>query len=686
MFSGTVANADKDDSGPVAANVGRQGTRSTLGTGEMAERVRGIDWSLTSLGPMEIWPDFLTVLVNLVMVSHHPVFLFWGKDLTQFYNDAAIPLVGPDMHPAALGQSARTSSPQMWATFGAAIEAACEGQASHHHDQMFTVSRDGRLCEAWFSVSVAPVADPAGNPVGALVSCMEDTHRVLAETAVRSESSLLLTVFEHAPAILAVLRGPEHVFEMANPAYLRLIGGREIIGMPVREALPEVVEQGYADLLDRVYRTRQPYVGRDARVMLASADGQPPQERRLDFVYQPLLNDEGQPSGILVFAVDITDRTETERQLRHERDRFEFATAAANVGYWFCNLPFDRMDWDHRVKEHFWLPPDSDVDIEMFYRRLHPDDREPTRRAMEEAIEKGTTYDVQYRTVSPAGEQKWIHAIGRTGYSPDGTPVRFDGLTRDITALKEAEEARRRAEDALIRSEKLAVVGRLAATISHEINNPLESVMNLLYLIETATSQDEKIRTYTRSAQEELARVSHIVTHTLRFNRQTPSGAKEFLGKILDSTVAIYEGRLRHMEIRLDVDCEAAIADLPFSLDLRQVFANLVGNAFDASERHGRILLRARAQRHPQSGAPGVRVSVADAGHGIAPATRRSLFEPFFTTKGAKGTGLGLWVSREILQRHGASIRVKSKQQEGCSGTVFSVWLPAHPAPPAGRI
>ena len=367
---------------------------------------------------------------------------------------------------------------------------------------------------------------------------------------------------------------------------------------------------------------------------------------------------------------------ETERQLREQRERFEFATEAANIGYWFCDLPFDKLIWDNRVKEHFWLPSDAEVDLDLFYSRLHPEDREPTRQAIASAIDNHTMYDVEYRTISPSGEQKWIRAVGRTAYAADGTPLRFDGVTRDVTALKVAQEGRIRAEEALIRSEKLAVVGRLAASISHEINNPLESVVNLLYLIATSTT-DEAVRTYTRTAQEELARVSHTVTHTLKFNRQEPGSAREPLAKILASTAAIYEARLRHAEIGFVVEYGDGVANLPFSLELRQVFANLIGNAFDASDRHGKILLRARRQRNWGNGVPGVRITVADGGSGIAPEVRQTLFEPFFTTKGAKGTGLGLWVSREILQRHGGSIRVKSRRETGRSGTVFSVWLPA---------
>lgn len=677
MGTGTVTKTGKGRA-PAAAPQGLRGSQRILGSGEMAERVRRHDWSSTPLGLLEAWPDALVVLVNMLLANQHSMLLFWGDELTQFYNDAAIPILGSDKHPHALGERARTSWAEVWRIVGPQIEAALRGESCRNVDQLVPVLRDGQVRDAWFTYSYSAVSDAAGTLRGVLVNCIETTQRVVAARALEQERARLLAVFQHAPAFLALLQGPEHVVALTNFAYQRLIGGRDVLGKTIRVALPEVIEQGYIDILDRVYRTGEPYIGQGARVLLAAGDGQAPEARHLDFLYQPLHEAEGGVSGILVFGVDITERKLTEQQLRDQRERFAFSTAAADIGYWFCDLPFDKLAWDDRVKEHFWLPPDADVDIGLFYDRLHPDDREPTRLAIEESIRNHTAYDVEYRTVSPAGEQKWIRAMGRTAYGADGAPLRFDGVTQNITALKAAQEARSRAEEALIRSEKLAVVGRLAATISHEINNPLEAVMNLLYLVQTTTT-DEASRTYAQAAQDELARVGHIVTHTLRFNRQTPSGTRESLSEILDSAVAIYEARLRHSEISLRRDYAEAVRLACSSSELRQVFANLIGNSFDASDPGGRLVLKIRAQRNGRSGAPGVRVTVADTGRGIDARTRRSLFEPFFTTKGEKGTGLGLWVSREILHRHGASIRLKSRQTPGRSGTVFCIWLPASP-------
>src|SRR5579863_3477468 len=298
---------------------------------------------------------------------------------------------------------------------------------------------------------------------------------------------------------------------------------------------------------------------------------------------------------------------------------------------------------------------------------LHPEDRERTRRAIEDSIANHTQYDIEYRAVSKDGKQKWIRATGRTAYDAAGQPIRFDGVTQDVTALKQTREA-------LIRSEKLAVVGRLAATISHEINNPLAAVTNLLYLIKE-NSKEEMVKALSETAEQELARVSHIVTHTLRFNRQTNGASREKLSELLESSVAIYQARMKDAGIEIVRDYRDTEQVWCFGSELRQVFANLIGNSFDASKRGGRLLLRTRDARHARTGERGVRVTIADSGAGMDKATRQRLFEPFFTTKGDNGTGLGLWVSREILKKHHATIGVRSERLAERSGTTFSIWL-----------
>jgi PAS domain S-box-containing protein len=599
----------------------------------------------------------------------------WGDELIHIYNDAVIAVLGEAKHPTALGGRGEVVWREAWPISGPQIEAALRGEPCWNEDQYVPIYREGRLQDTWFTYSYSPARDAEGTIRGVLISFIDTSSRVGAERALQLERQRLLAAFQQAPAFFALLKGPEHVFELVNPMYLRLIGGRDVVGKPVRIAMPEIVEQGYVDLLDGVFRTGEPFVGQGLRFTLERTDGHPGEERYVDFVYQPLREADGSISGILVFGVDLTHRMAADFALKEQRDRFGFATDAAQIGYWFCDLPFDQLNWDARVKEHFWLPTEARVDIRRFYELLHPDDRERTRQAIETSIREHTAYEIEYRTLAPDGRCKWIHAIGRTGYDANGTPVRFDGVTQDITQLKQTQSGRQRAEEALIRAEKLALVGRLAATISHEINNPLESVTNLLFLLEQEAT-GEAAKSYCRMAQTELARVSHIVTHTLRFNRQGNVAGEEKISDLLDSALAIYEARLRHSGISLRREYREGARVRCFGSELRQVFANLIGNAFDATRENDFLILRTRPQAHWRTGEPGVRITIADTGQGMTRATLDRLFEPFFTTKGDSGTGLGLWVSREILNKHHASVRVRSCTESGRSGTVFSIWIP----------
>jgi signal transduction histidine kinase len=235
------------------------------------------------------------------------------------------------------------------------------------------------------------------------------------------------------------------------------------------------------------------------------------------------------------------------------------------------------------------------------------------------------------------------------------------------------------AEEALRRSEKLAVTGRLAASIAHEINNPLASVTNLLYLIGSSSSLEET-KKYTQIAATELARVSAIVTQTLRFYREQSKPAIVQVTEIVDSALSLYRPRIVAADIVVERDFRECSPVLAMAGELRQVMLNLIGNSLDAIGRDGTLKIRtSNVREHSNGSRAGIRLTVADSGSGISPEIRKTIFEPFVSTKGDTGTGLGLWVSSQIVQRHGGTIQVKSRVLSPYTGTVFSVFLPLQP-------
>jgi signal transduction histidine kinase len=238
------------------------------------------------------------------------------------------------------------------------------------------------------------------------------------------------------------------------------------------------------------------------------------------------------------------------------------------------------------------------------------------------------------------------------------------------------------AAEALRKSEKLAIVGRLAASISHEINNPLASVTNLHYLMATASSLDEAKR-YLLTATEELARVVEITTQTLRFHRESTIPADVRVVEILDSVLKLYERRLANSNIVVDRCFDRSALIVGFAGELRQLVANLISNAVDAMHAGGKLRVRImRASERHNGIRHGIRVVVADTGAGIPVSIRDKILDPFVTTKADVGTGLGLWVSSEIVRKHSGDLRFKSRLG---SGTVFSIFLPLQPSSPPSK-
>jgi PAS domain S-box-containing protein len=640
-----------------------------FGSGEMADLTRAFDWASTPVGPIEEWQDTLVTTVNLLLGNRHPMFLWWGDELIQFYNDGYRPSLGSDKHPKALGQHGRDCWPEIWAAIGPQIEGVMtRGDATWHEDQFLPIYREGRLVDVYWTYSYSPVRDPQGVIRGTLVTCSETTGRVVAEQKVReseerlrlaqavgglatwewdiasnrivwspgsaevygvpaeelqtaeqvvqrihpedrsstllvvdkairerceynhefrvvipdgsirwlvgrgrpayspegaptrmlgvnwsiterkqaedelrTERQRLLELFQQAPAFVAVLRGPEHVFELANPLYMELVGVRELIGKTVREAVPEAVDQGYGEILDQVYSTGMPFVAHGYRITLARGRDKTSEERILDFVYQPIQEVDGRVSGIIAFGVDVTER--------------------------------------------------------------------------------------------------------------------------------------KRAEGALRDSEKLAAVGRLASSIAHEINNPLEAITNLLYLVEVETNP-EQAKVFIALAQHEMARVANIVTQTLRFHRQSTRAKDVSLSDTIDGVITLFIGRAANCEVAITRQFRTNQKIVAYEGDLRQVFANLIANALDASSHNGHIVVRIREATDWSTGRKGVRVTTSDNGQGMSDETRRRMFEPFFTTKEQTGTGLGLWVTAEILQNHQAKVNVRSRVNGKHRGTTFSIFIP----------
>src|SRR3984957_6337428 len=281
------------------------------GGGEMGALMRAHEWQSTPLGSPDTWPQSLRTAVRLLLNSGHPMYIWWGPDLLCFYNDAYRQSIGPERHPGSLGRRAFEVWEEIWDIIGPLIaQVMSGGGATWHENALVPITRNGRREEVYWTYSYSPIDDgeAATGVGGVLVVCTETTQQVLSARHATQESRRFAELFEQAPSFMAMLRGPEHRFELANPSYLRLIGRRDVLGRTVAEAIPEAGGQGYLELLDTVYRTGQPFAANGVRYAAQPVAGGPVDEHSIDFVYQPIKDAAGAVTGIFVEGVDVTGR------------------------------------------------------------------------------------------------------------------------------------------------------------------------------------------------------------------------------------------------------------------------------------------------------------------------------------------------------------------------------------------
>lgn len=369
------------------------------------------------------------------------------------------------------------------------------------------------------------------------------------------------------------------------------------------------------------------------------------------------------------------------RLQRQTAERLRQALDAAQLGTWTWDRASDQIDLDERAAGLFHVQPHAFVtDDEFRARNVAAEDKQRTGDIFQRSVASGSHYSAEYRVNAADGSQTWISSSGVPTYGPGSSEVSgMIGTVQDITARKTHDSS-------LLQSEKLAATGRLAATIAHEINNPLEAVTNLIYLSRTDPEVPPSVRHLLETADGELARVSQIAQQTLGFYRDTTRPVEIDLNLLLQSVVDLFVRKMLASKIVCRLDLEPGLSIRGLQGEIRQVFSNLIVNAIDAiahTSRGGQIKVRGRHLRGPSRG---VSILVCDEGSGIPPHARARVFSPFFTTKPTIGTGLGLWVTRGFVEKQGGSIRFRSCT-ELRSGTVFRVVLPAlaeiSPAPQA---
>lgn len=566
----------------------------------------------------------------------------------------------------------------------AIIERIFRGERVEHFETV-RVRQDGR--QVHISLSVSPLWDDQGEVIGASKIARDITAQKAAEQErqrlqreVEEERARLAEAFQHAPSFLTVVRGPDHIFELANERYFELIGDRDIIGLPVREALPEVIDQGFIDLLDRVYRTGEPFIARGVRILIQRDPQLPADELFLEFVFQPLRDADGRVSGIVAQGVDLTERKRAEAALARvraesERRRRLYETILSHVPDFVYIFSLDHRilyaneallkmwgySWDQTIGKSF-----IDVGYEPWHAEMHCreiDEVRSTRRPVR-------------------GEIPFTGQHGRRIYEyifvpvfgADGEVEAVAGTTRDITERRQLEDTLREAD----RNKD-----EFIALLAHELRNPLAPLRNGLQVMQLGHGNAE-VMAETRSMMErQLVHMVRLVDDLLDISRLSQNKMelrrdRILLSDVISSAVETARATIESAGHQLTV----SLPPEPIYLDadltrLAQVFSNLLSNSAKYTEDGGQIWLT--VQVHDAA----VSIAVKDTGTGIPPESLTRVFEMFSQVdrsieRSSGGLGIGLALVKALVEKHGGTVTADSPGQG--HGSTFTVTLPILPS------
>lgn len=648
----------------------RTATRLQLGTGEVAKLISEKHWDDSPLGPPDGWPQSLQTVVSLMLNSKFPMFVAWGTELGFIYNDAYSEVLG-QKHPQALGLRFADIWSEIWPEISPIIDKAMAGESSYFENLPLTMLRKGFEEQTWFTFSYSPVYDENQSVAGMYCTCTETTQQVLAERRRQDENERLKDFFQQAPGIMAVLRDADHTFELANHAYFQLVGERELVGKPVREALPELEGQGWFELLDHVYTSGESYQGRAMPVELRRKHGQALDQRYVDFVYQPIRDNRGKVTGIFLEGSDVTEAVHATKALQENEQRLrqlantipQMAWMARPDGYvhWFNDRFFDYtgtaqeqvLDWGWASIHH----PDNRSSIISRYRAL---------------IARGEPFEMTCPLRAATGDYRTFFITVAPLYDAAGNIEQWFGTNTDIHEIEQAQKelraANRRKDEFL-------------AMLAHELRNPLAPISTASDLLKRPGLSQKQARAASEVIARQVVHMTELVDDLLDVSRvtrglvtleQAPVGINEVVLDALEQVTHIVNSKRQKLTTEIATKPIQVMGD---RTRLVQIFSNILNNAARYTPVEGEIFILVDAtDTH-------VQVRITDTGMGIEPKLLPHIFELFTQAERSPdraqgGLGLGLSLVKSLVDLHRGKVTARSNGPE--RGSEFTVTLPLY--------
>jgi PAS domain S-box-containing protein len=358
----------------------------------------------------------------------------------------------------------------------------------------------------------------------------------------------------------------------------------------------------------------------------------------------------------------------TELALENEV-RSRMALDGANVGLWEWDVGAQKSKWSHGYYRLHGLQFGEPVNLDVRRKCIHAEDFDRVEAAIDRAVAEGDTFHEEYRVLLPGGAVRWVACQGTAITNSDGKVIKMSGFGGDVTRRKLADLA-------LLRNEKMAIAGRLIATIAHEINNPLDAAMNILYLLRSGVKESDEAGLL-EEATLQLQRIAQISRQTLNFSRSSVRAALLKPSVLVDDTLRLLGPKLRLAQIEVTTEVRGDSEFYCERREAQQILTNIVNNAIEAAQGPGKLRIRISNsvdwRRRKQ---PGIRITIADTGGGMPPEVLQRISEPFFTTKEATGTGLGMWVVHELVKKQNGTMSISSSTAPSHRGTAVSLFIP----------
>ncbi len=633
------------------------------GGGEMGELIRTKDWSKSSLGYPEEWPQSLRTSVSICLNSSCPLLIWWSVDLIKIYNDAYRDLIGAK-HPKAMGSKGAEVWAEVWHIVSPDLKGILNnGESTSANDQLLIIERNGHPQECYFTFSNSAIRDETGNIGGVFCVVTETTKKVFTE---RHPSTQLKNLFLQAPVAICILRGKEYVIEVINERMADMWDRRieDVLNKPAFDILKELRNQGFKELLDNVFFKGERFVAEELPINL-KRNGKI-ENAFVKFIYEPLLEEDGTISGVMALAHEITEQVAARKRIEVSEAKFRQVTnlmpgkitntdATGKVFYYnqawidYTGLSFEELinsGWD---------------------KMIHPAELSKLQAQWKLAIETGKEIDIEIRILNKKGNYKWHHSRSSAVKDDAGKIKMWISVTTEIQKIKDEEQRK----DNFIKM------------VSHELKTPVTSIKGYVQLLLTMIKEEHEvllspipIKLFLTRIDKLILRLSTLITELLDLSR-IEADKLELKKELFNLNELIIEAvedmqftNPKHIiKIHHDFKCNI-YADKG---RIAQVAINLITNALKYSANTDEIKLKIFKEANSY-----VSVSIQDYGIGIDKKDHQKIFERFYRVVGKSeetypGFGIGLFIVKEILSQHDGYITIESEKDKGA---LFTFTLP----------